>query len=446
MKLNISPKKLPIYTAESGKAAHISPTQQLRRSVMSCLLWEDEFYESGEDIAERIKSLVKSVNPCEVAKIAIEARTQQHLRHVPLLLVSALAGVAPGTSLVSDTLAQVIQRADELSEFLVIYSKLNGVDPKALKSKLSNQVRKGLAKAFVKFNAYNLAKYNRDGVIKLRDVLFLCHAKPLNAEQAEVWEKLINNTLESPDTWEVQLSAGADKKETFERLIREGKLGYLALLRNLRNMIQAGCDSRLVRAAILNRANGADKVLPFRFIAAVRNAPLYANELNTSLIQTIANSPELTGNTVVLVDNSGSMYQKLSLKSDLQRIDAAAALASIINGNRRVFAFAYHLTEVPPYAGLPGVDAIMGTESGGTHLFQCIEQINQTVKYDRLIVITDEQAFGYNNASCPKPLPGTKGYMINVASAKNGVGYGAWSHIDGFSENVIRWIMAFESE
>lgn len=446
MKLNITPKAEPLFTAEGGKAVHISPTAQLRRTVMSCLLWEDEFYESGEDIAERIKSLVKSVNPCEVAKIAIEARTQQHLRHVPLLLVSALAGVAPGTSLVSDTLAQVIQRADELSEFLVIYSKLNGVNPKALKSKLSNQVRKGLAKAFVKFNAYNLAKYNRDGVIKLRDVLFLCHAKPLNAEQAEVWEKLINNTLESPDTWEVQLSSGADKKETFERLIREGKLGYLALLRNLRNMIQAGCDTSLVRAAILNRANGADKVLPFRFIAAVRNAPLYANELNTSLIQTIAESPELKGNTVVLVDNSGSMYQKLSAKSDLQRIDAAAALASVINGSRRVFSFSDRLTEVTPYSGLPGVDAIMNTESGGTRLFQCVEQINQTASYDRLIVITDEQAFRHDDHFCPNPLPGTKGYMINVASAKNGVGYGAWSHIDGFSENVIRWIMAFESE
>jgi len=446
MKLNITQKSEPIFTAEGGKAVHITPTQQLRRSVMSCLLWEDEFYESGEDITTRIKNLVQVVPPVEVARMAIEARTSQHLRHVPLLLMASLAGVAGGTSLVSDTLAQVIQRADELAEFLAIYAKVNGVEPKNLKSKLSNQVRKGLAKAFVKFNAYSLAKYNRDGVITLRDVLFLCHAKPLNAEQAAVWAKLIDNTLESPDTWEVQLSAGADKKETFERLIREGKLGYLALLRNLRNMTQAGCDFQLVRDAIIARQNGAEKVLPFRYIAAANAAPQFANELNVSLLQTVADSPELKGETVILVDNSGSMYQKLSQKSDLERIDAAAALASIIRGNRRVFSFAWGMEEVAPYPGLAGVTAIKNTPSGGTRLFESIEQINSTIPYERIIVITDEQAFGYGQSGCPKPLPGTKGYMINVASAKNGVGYGEWNHIDGFSENVIRWILALEEE
>ncbi|MFO7863430.1 MAG: TROVE domain-containing protein, partial [Salinivirgaceae bacterium] len=96
---------------------------------------------------------------------------------------------------------------------------------------LSAQVKKGLAAAFQKFNAYQLAKYNRDGEVKLRDVLFLCHANPTSQEQELVWKKLIDGTLESPDTWEVNLSSGADKKETWERLLREEKLGALALLR-----------------------------------------------------------------------------------------------------------------------------------------------------------------------------------------------------------------------
>jgi len=33
---------------------------------------------------------------------------------------------------------------------------------------------------------------------------------------------------------------------------------------------------------------------------------------------------------------------------------------------------------------------------------------------------------------------------INVASYKNGVGYGKWTHIDGWSESVIEYIRALE--
>ena len=67
--------------------------------------------------------------------------------------------------------------------------------------------------------------------------------------------------------------------------------------------------------------------------------------------------------------------------------------------------------------------------------------LNREVKYDRVIVITDEQSAD----RVPDPLDGAKGYMINVASAKNGVGYGKWIHLDGFSEAVIRWVHEFEA-
>src|SRR5690606_26339378 len=107
-----------------------------------------------------------------------------------------------------------------------------------------------------KFDAYELAKYDRPGPVRLRDVLFLVHAKPKAAEQAETWRKLAEKELDSPDTWEVALSAGADKRETLERLLKSGKLGYLALLRNLRNMAEADVNPALVKKALANR-NGA---------------------------------------------------------------------------------------------------------------------------------------------------------------------------------------------
>ena len=66
----------------------------------------------------------------------------------------------------AETLTRVIQRADELTEFVAIYWSEG-------KLPLSAQVKKGLAAAFRKFDAYALAKYNRENPVKLRDVLFL---------------------------------------------------------------------------------------------------------------------------------------------------------------------------------------------------------------------------------------------------------------------------------
>ena len=438
-------------TFEGAPARIISDEQALRRSVLSCFLWEKEFYEDGMEIAKRISELAGKVAPEKVASLAIEARSQFHLRHVPLLLVSSLAQHSRGKVL-EDAVFNSIQRADELSELLAVHAHVNGVSPNAVKKKIPAAMKRGLARAFSKFGPYALAKYNRDSAIKLRDVLFLCHAKPANDEQAETWKKLVDGTLESPDTWEVSLSGGADKKETFERLIREGKLGYLALLRNLRNMVDAGCDLGLVRSAIVAR-KGADRVLPFRYVAAARACPQLEPEIDTALCESIAVSPRLNGKTVVLVDVSGSMRDRLSSRSDLTRMDAACALASVINGDIRMFSFADAVIEVPPRRGMAGVDAIQRSQSGGTRLFDAVAEINRNVSYDRIIVITDEQAtdpsrYGYWIQGNTRTLPGPKGkgYMINVASAKNGVGYGPWTHIDGFSESVIRFIAESESD
>ena len=60
MKTNKAEKKPAIYTNEGGKASHISDLEELKRATMSCLLWEDNFYEDGVSIADRITSLVKN--------------------------------------------------------------------------------------------------------------------------------------------------------------------------------------------------------------------------------------------------------------------------------------------------------------------------------------------------------------------------------------------------
>ena len=418
-------------THEGAPARNISSELQLRRSVLACLLWEDQFYEDGVEIAGRIQSLVPKVKAETVAALAIEARSKMKLRHVPLLLVREMARLKTHREFVSRTLSQVIQRADELAEFVAIYWK-DGKAP------LSAQVKKGLAEAFRKFDEYQLAKYDRSGPIRLRDVLFLCHAKPRDAEQAALWKRLIEGELLTPDTWEVALSSGADKREAWERLLRERKLGALALLRNLRNMKQAGVDESLVLDGIESMNTG--RVLPFRFLAAARYAPQWEESLERAMLSSLKAQEKLPGRTVLLVDVSGSMMAALSRRSEMLRTDAAYGLAILLREiceKAITFTFSDNLVEVPPRRGFALRDALEASQPhSATYLGRALEKIRE--KYERIIVITDEQAHDQ------VPGPRGRGYMINVASNKNGVGYGPWTHIDGWSDAVVEYIRALE--
>jgi 60 kDa SS-A/Ro ribonucleoprotein len=432
-RLNLLSLNSALRTHEDAPARTISMELQLRRSVLACLLWEEQFYEDGVEIAGRIAELVPKVAAEKAAAIAVEAREKMKLRHAPLLLVREMARHATHRGLVAETLARVIQRADELAEFVAIYWK-NGRVP------LSAQVKKGLAAAFPAFDAYALAKYDRGGPIKLRDVLFLSHAKPRDEAQAEVWKRLIAGELMAPDTWEVALSSGANKREAWERLLREEKLGALALLRNLRNMREAGVSEELVLAALGSMSTA--RVLPFRFLAAARYAPQWEEALEEAMLRCVAGAEKLSGKTIVLVDVSGSMTAPLSQRSEMQRTDAAYGLAVLLReiGEKvAVFSFSDSLVEVPARRGFALRDAIDASQRhNGTQLGKAITELNQNHGYDRLIVITDEQTHD------TVPGPKGKGYVINVASNKNGVGYGKWTHIDGWSESVVEYICTLE--
>jgi 60 kDa SS-A/Ro ribonucleoprotein len=422
-----------LRTHEGAPGAAVTPEQALRRSVLACMLWEREFYEDGVTIADRIKGLVPQVAAGRVAALAVEARTTMKLRHVPLLLVREMARHATHRALVAETLAAVIQRADELAEFLAIYWAEGKVP-------LSGQVKKGLAAAFTRFDEYALAKYDRANAVRLRDVLFLCHAKPVDAAQAELWKRLIAGELATPDTWEVELSAAAvSKRESWERLLAEQKLGALALLRNLRNMKAAGVDEGLVGRALDTMKT--DRVLPFRFLAAARYAPHLEELLERAMLRALSGAARMPGRTVLLVDVSGSMSVALSRKSEMHRVDAAYGLAILLREiceKVSIYTFSTDAVFVAPRHGFALRDAMDASQPhGGTNLGRALDMIRDS--YDRIVVITDEQS----HDQVPAPLG--KGYMINVASARNGVGYGAWAHIDGWSEAVIEYIREFES-
>jgi hypothetical protein len=461
--------KTPLRTAEGGRAVGIGKVAQLQRLLNACLLWEDNFYSDGKSVADLMRELVREVPAEKVAELAIKAREEQKLRHAPLLIVYEMTLASKAhRELVGETLTRVIQRPDEITEFVAIYYKLGGG-----KRPLSKQVKKGLAAAFNKFNEYALAKYNRDKDVKLADVLALVHAKPKDREQGLLFAKLANKDrlpkktkfaqfpvadtyrslaknfkgLETPDTWEVALSGGADKKEAFERLIREDKLGGLAMIRNLRNMQEAGVSDAVIKQGLAQM--NAERVLPFRFIAAAKYAPKFEAHLEEAMFKCLEGHPKLPGKTVLLVDVSGSMDQHVSSKSDLMRVDAAVALAMLlreVGEDVVVYSFSEREVLVPTRRGFALAEAIKGSQPhSGTYLGRSVTAVARAEgDADRVIAISDEQA--HDNVSNPFRKTESKAYMINVASEAHGVGYrNGWNHIDGWSEAVVDYVVAEEA-
>lgn len=456
-RLNQLNSKFAPRTHEGTPARALTAEQQLRRAVLACLLWEDQFYEDGVEIAGRIAELVPKVGAPMVASLAVEARKRMKLRHAPLLLVREMARTKSHRQLAGDTLASVIQRADELAEFVAIYWK-DGKAP------LSAQVKKGLAKAFVKFDEYALAKYDRSGPVRLRDVLFLTHPKPKDGAQEAVWKRLAEGQLATPDTWEVALSAGGDKRVSWERLLAERKLGALALLRNLRNMCQAGVQEAMVAEAL--REMKADRVLPFRFVAAARYVPQWEAYLEEAMFRCVAGAEHLPGKTALVIDTSPSMWQaRLSTRSEMDRFEAAAGLAILVREvceQVAVYAFNERAYAVPSRRGFALRDALAATKGGWSKGGLAVAMANAD-GYDRIIVLTDGQwhfsspeemraagnpgsyEYAQADARVVSPAPLTKrAYMINVASYNNGVGYGPWVHIDGWSEAVVDYVRELE--
>lgn len=426
-------KKVRNHTHEGAPAKRIDAVSQLERSVMACLLWEDTFYEDGKSIADRITELCKQVPVDELARIAIQAKQDMRLRHTPLLLAYNLTLTKAGLKLFASVAEKVIIRADDLTEFMAIYWREK-------KHPIAKQVKKALGESFRRFDEYQLQKYNGgQKAVKLKDVIKLVRPKPADEAQAALWKRLVKDELATPDTWEVAISATKDKLAEWSRLINDGKLGGFAMLRNLRNMREAGVPPALIKAGI--EGINAGRLLPINFITAARHNPQFEPELESKFFDCFTGVLH-AGSTVILVDVSGSMDDPLAGRSELRRLDVACSLAMIareIFHDVRIFTFSNNLVEVPARRGFALRDAIVGSQQhGGTALGAAVHSLVAIAPTDRLIVITDEQS--------RDSVPDMKGYMINVATNKHGVGYGKWLHIDGWSDKVLDYIMRFENQ
>jgi len=224
-----------------GEAYSQSPELELV-SVLLTSFANDTFYEKAEDKFDRLKGLVKQVDPLFAAKAAIYARKEFGMRSITHVLAGELAKSISGKDWAKRFYTAIINRPDDMTE-IISYLLVN-------KQKLPNALKKGFAKAFNSFDAYELSKYREETkAVKLVDVVNLVHPIPVNGNK-EAIEQLVKGTLKSIDTWESKLTQAGQydgteeekeeaKKDAWSDLIKTGKMGYFALLRNLRNLMES---------------------------------------------------------------------------------------------------------------------------------------------------------------------------------------------------------------
>ncbi len=272
-----------IVNYEGEAAFAMTPEMELYTTAVTASL-SGKFYETTNELVERIACLVPKVSPEFVARLAVYTRNEMNLRSIPLLLIVELAKCHNGDNLVSKTIAKTVLRADEISELLVCYQWRNPSSGAKKLGRLSRQIQDGLKKAFNRFDEYQFAKYDRaNQSVKLRDALFLVHPKADSPEKQAIFDRIANGTLMTPYTWETQLSELGQKhfapeekvtalKTLWEELLDSGKLGYMALLRNLRNILGAGVSVRHIKDLCARLSDPVQvknsRQLPFRFLAA----------------------------------------------------------------------------------------------------------------------------------------------------------------------------------
>jgi hypothetical protein len=410
---------------EGAAAFTLTPPVALYAAVATAAL-SDQFYEKADTRLQRLRELVAQNDPVFVAQLAVYARESLYLRSVPLVLCVELARLHRGDNLVSRLVARVVQRPDEITELLAFYAQANGRSgPKTL-NRVSKQLQKGLALSFNRFDGYQLAKYDRDGAVHLRDALFLVHPHAKDEAQQALFNQLVRGELPAPYTWETELSAAgqqahADPAEraalvarTWEVLIASGKLGYMALLRNLRNILEANVSANAIAqvcATLANRAAVArSKQLPFRFLAAFREVKTlpsgHVAAVLAALEEAIAHSAaNLRGfgaetRVVVACDVSGSMQQPISPRSKVLLYDVSLVLGMLLQSRCQnvvagMFGNTWKRISLPRGPVLRNVEEFyrregeVGYSTNGYLVVQDLRQRREVV--DKVMIFTDVQ-------------------------------------------------------
>lgn len=454
-------KKQTGTTNLAGGVAYKESKELQLVSLLLTSFGDDKYYQKATDVFDKLDSLISDCDKLFCAKAIVFARKQFGMRTITHYAASVFAKYIGGETWAKDFYRAVVKRPDDMTEIIACH--LNR------KQKITNAMKKGFGEAFGCFDAYALAKYRGEGnAVKLVDVVNICHPKETEKTGGAI-TKLINGQLKSFDTWESELSAAGNdknaKKAVWRRLLAENKLGYFALLRNIRNIVNLE-DAELKQTALnaLMNENAIRKslVLPFRFSTAYKELSAVdtdaMRQISRACELACSNVPKLPGKTLVALDVSGSM---VSNKVD----DISALFAAVLAKSNDCDIITY--SDDAQYKFINPDDSLMTIKNsfkftmGGTNFNAVFNVANK--HYDRVILLSDMQAWeaqGYTwagyvdlrpsasyNAYKRKYNPDCKCYSVDLA------GYGTLQLpekdvycLAGFSEKIFDLMKLFEED
>lgn len=395
-----------------GHAAYkMRDKEKLVTQVLCSFFNESKFYgDNSAEMQETIKSVIKT-DPKFVANLAVFARREFNMRSVSHVLTAYLAHEVEGKPYTKEVVKAVSLRGDDVTEIMACYLSMFG-------KPVPNALKKGINDVLQGFDEYTLAKYKGDGkAVKMRDLLCLCRPTPQTKEQSEMWKRLLNNELETPYTWETELSAKGNNKKTWETLIDSEKVGYMACLRNLRNILTANPSNVNKVLSYIENPNAVrkSKQLPFRYLSAYRELENLGGSrvfdaLENAVEASIENMPKLEGTTVIAVDTSGSMSSVVSANSKVRCYEIAMMLGLVANKICDNSIFYTFDTRIKKYSfskrnGILYTTLHCSSCGGGTDMYLPFEKvISENIKADRIIVISDNMCNSGGGYYSRKPV------------------------------------------
>lgn len=381
-------KKTSVANKAGGKAYKENEEMQFVSLLLTSFM-NDKFYESQVEVMDRMKQLIEKCDKEFCAKAIVYARKEFGMRSVTHVASSILAKYISSEKWAKYFFNSVVYRVDDITEIISYHLSCG--------EKISNAMKRGFSMAFSRFDKYQIAKYRGDNnKVKLVDVVNLIHPK-YSQKNGDAIKQLVEGTLKCSETWESMLSdVGNDKNkkiDAWKHLLSENKLGYMALLRNVRNIVLLNDEelNKMCFNAIINKdAIHKSLVLPFRFITAyneligVNSEAMYY--ISDACEIACDNMPKLDGNTLVALDTSGSMYNVSNI--------ASLFAASFVKSNRcDLITFDYDAK----YIFVNWNDSLVTIQKelnfcgGGTNFPSIFTKANK--KYDRIIILSDMQSW-----------------------------------------------------
>ena len=405
-KFNTTVKEPKTKTINLACGEAYSQTNEL--ALVSMLLTSfvnDQFYKSGNDTLKDLRNLVKKVDPEFAAKAAIYARDKFGMRSITHALAGELTSELKGTELGKNFYDKVVVRVDDMTEIMSYYlmHKTSKDNPK-----FPNSLKKGFAKAFDKFDAYQLAKYsgkNKD--LKLVDLVNIVHPVPTDRNKTAL-ELLVKGDLKNTETWEAKLSQAGQvaeneedlsqlKSDAWTDLITSRKIGYFALLRNLRNILNQAPNAVTAACELLvdERMISKSRVLPFRFATAYEEISKMGSSKGVrEVLMAISSAMDIScknipifEDTLFVVDVSGSMSGR---PSEIASLFAAMFAKS---NNCDVMTFANNSTYVNynPNDSVMTIRDSFRFSGGGTNFKSIFKTANK--EYKHIILASDMQGW-----------------------------------------------------